>query len=123
MNKMIKKILFLIAVVGASSAIAGHSDLAVPPADTFLLGGDQATTMTVKGKNVGRTNVTVLSRTANKEAMIAHVAPGEAFAHSYAVGQTALIRNDSASKSAHLTVEFTGPRTSLSMRYSLPQKQ
>ena len=123
MNTIIKQILILIAVVGSSSAIAGQSDLAVPPADTFLLGGDQTTTMTVKGKNVGRTHVTILSRTANRETIIAHVAPGETFAHSYAVGQTALIRNDSVNKSAHFSVEFTGPRTSLSMRYSLPQKQ
>jgi len=39
------------------------------------------------------------------------------------VGKTALIRNDSTKNSAHLDGEFTGPRTSLSMKYAAPRRK
>ena len=116
----------MIVVVAAgmlsSAVFAGHSGLTVPPGDTFLLGGNQGAAIMVAGKNVGRTNVTILLRAAGKETVIADVSPGGAFEHRYSVGQTALIRNQSATTAAQLSVDFTGSPSNLSMRYSLPQK-
>jgi hypothetical protein len=97
--------------------------LQVPPSDTFVLGGEQRTVMKVSGKNVGQTNVVILSRAGTEETVIANVAPGETFAHDYAVGQAALIRNQSSTETARLSVDFTGSPSSLSMRYTLPQKR
>lgn len=105
---------------------AGHSELDVPPTDTFLLGGEQKADMVVYGRNTGSTGVTVLAKSGPAEdaaeTVIATVAPGATFRHAYAPGQIALIRNQSASETAHLSVDFTGSPSSLSMAYAQPQK-
>ena len=109
-----------------AAAHAGHSELQVPPADTFLLGGEQQAPMEVSGRNIGQTSVTILARSGTAEdapeTTIATVAPGGRFSHSYAPGEIALIRNQSASETARLSVDFTGSPESLSMSYALPQK-
>lgn len=107
-----------------AAAQAGHSELEVPPADTFLLGGEQKADMVVSGRNTGQTTVTVLAATdgSSPEILIATVAPGASFRHTYAPGQIALIRNKSTSETARLSVDFTGSPSSLSMAYLLPQK-
>ena len=116
------RLLALVALALPSAVLAGHSDLRIPPADSFLLGGDQRAAMAVSGKNVGATTVIVLARTGSKETVIATVAPGGTFKRTYAVGETALIRNQSATATARLSVDFTGAPDSLSMKYALPQK-
>ena len=103
-------------------AIAGHSELTVPKADTFLLGGEQRAPMTVSGRNVGKADVTILALTGGKDTPIVAVAPGKTFSHVFAPGQIAAIRNMSPSVDARLSVDFTGSPSSLSMRYALPQK-
>ena len=107
-----------------AAAMAGHSELDVPPADTFLLGGEQKADMVVSGRNTGQTTVAVLSATdgSSPEVLIATVAPGASFKHAYAPGEIAMIRNQSTSETAHLSVDFTGSPSSLSMAYLLPQK-
>ena len=110
------------AAMCATAAHAGHSDLQVPPADTFMLGGDQDAAMMVSGRNTGLTPVAILSRTGDKDVTIATVAPGGSFEHRYAVGEMALIRNLSATATSTLSVDFTGSAATLSMRYALPQK-
>jgi len=123
MNKLAKMLIGVTALVLPSAACAGHSELTVPPSDTFELGGDQSSPMSVAGKNVGQTGVVILSRTKTGETSIASVAPGGTFAHDFAVGETALIRNASAATPARLSVDFSGSPSSLSMRYSLPPKK
>jgi len=123
MHGMAKFIVAVAAMALPSIAVASHSNLQVPPSDTFVLGGEQRTVMKVSGKNVGQTNVVILSRAGTEETVIANVAPGETFAHDYAVGQAALIRNQSSTETARLSVDFTGSPSSLSMRYTLPQKR
>ena len=109
-----------------AAAHAGHSTLEIPPADSFLLGGEQETEMVVSGRNTGQTAVTILAKTGPAEdapeTEITTVAPGGSFRHAFAAGQIALIRNQSASEAARLSVDFTGSASSLSMRYALPQK-
>lgn len=107
-----------------TAAMAGHSELEVPPADTFLLGGEQKADMVVSGRNTGQTTITVLAVTdgSSPEVLIATVAPGASFQHAYGPGQIAMIRNQSTSKTARLSVDFTGSPSSLSMAYLLPQK-
>lgn len=122
MKTLIAPWLAVAALALPAAAVASHSNLQVPASDTFLLGGDQATTLKVSGKNVGTTSVVILSRVGDKETVIATVAPGQRFAHDYAVGETALIRNQSTTEPARLSVDFTGSPSSLSMRYALPQK-
>ena len=123
MNKVAKMLIAVAALVLPSAACAGHSELTVPPSDTFELGGDQAALMSVAGRNVGQTAVVILSRTRTGETSIATVAPGETFAHDFAVGETALIRNASAATPARLSVDFSGSPSSLSMTYSLPPRK
>ena len=106
----------------AAPALAGHSELQVPPADTFLLGGEQKDAMDVSGRNVGSTDVEILARRGATDVSIATVAPGQRFAHRYAPGEIAAIRNLSAAATARLSVDFSGSPESLSMRYVLPQK-
>lgn len=108
-----------------AAAHAGHSELEVPPADTFLLGGEQKAAMIVSGRNVGTTGVTILAKTnaGSAETFIAAVAPGGSFRHAYAPGEVALIRNQSGRDTARLSVDFTGSPSSLSMTYALPQTQ
>lgn len=108
-----------------AAAHAGHSELEVPPADTFLLGGEQKAPMIVSGRNVGTTGVTILAQTdaGSAETFIAAVAPGGSFRHAYAPGEVALIRNQSARDTARLSVDFTGSPASLSMTYALPRTQ
>jgi hypothetical protein len=107
-----------------AAAHAGHSELQVPPADTFLLGGEQRAPMQVSGRNTGTTSVTILASTAADapETMIATVLPGGSFSHSYAPGEIALIRNQSPTETARISVDFTGSAASLTMSYALPQK-
>jgi len=123
MQRFTRKILALAILSVPTAAFAGHSDLQVPPADTFLLGGDQAAAMMVNGRNVGQSAVVILSRTGGKESEIATVVPGAKFEHRFAIGETALIRNPSATATARVSVDFTGAPSSLSMRYALPQKK
>lgn len=122
MNGMTKTSLALAVMALPSLAVAGRSQLMIPPSDAFLLGGEQRAAMTVSGKNVGPTNVVILSRTGAKESVIASVNPGGSFQHRFAVGQTALIRNRSATATARLSVDFTGSPAELSMRYAHPTK-
>ena len=110
------------ALAASTAANAGHSELRVPAADTFMLGGDQAAPMSVSGTNDGSTSVVILSRVGGKDVMLTTVAPGGRFEHVYGPGQMALIRNLSPDKAAYLSVDFTGSTSSLSMRYALPQK-
>ena len=123
MKRFTRQMLALTILCLPAAAFAGHSNLQVPPADTFLLGGDQAAAMTVTGKNVGRSAVLILSRTGGKDSEIATVPPGAKFEHRFAVGETALIRNTSATATARVSVDFTGSPSSLSMGYALPQKK
>lgn len=103
-------------------AVAGHSELTVPKADTFLLGGDQKSPMDVSGKNVGTTPVAITALMGEVETAIAEVAPGQKFAHRFAPGEIAALRNLSPTTEARLSVDFTGSPASLAMRYVLPQK-
>ena len=79
-----------------AAAMAGHSELQVPPADTFLLGGEQKAEMVVSGRNTGNTGVTILAKAGPAEdapeTLIATVAPGGSFRHAYAPGQIGIIR-------------------------------
>jgi hypothetical protein len=122
MNRLIRAILVLAAIAMPSVAFAGHSNLTVPPADTFLLGGEQGAALMVTGKNIGQTGVVIKSRVGTTDTVIAQVAPGQTFEHSFAVGEIALIANESNTLAASLSVDFTGSPSSLSMRYALPQK-
>jgi hypothetical protein len=123
MNRLAATLLALTALVLPAAAMAGHSELAVPPAQTFLLGGDQAAAMQVTGRNTGKTEVTILARTGEVETTIAAVAPGTSFVHTFIPGETALIRNASATETARLSVDFTGSPESLSMSYSAAAKK
>ncbi|MFM9934797.1 MAG: hypothetical protein ACKVOL_01215 [Novosphingobium sp.] len=123
MNRLTRSLVVLTALALPTAALAGHSDLQVPPADTFLLGGDQSAAMAVSGKNIGLTGVVILARSAASDTTIAAVVPGGSFAHTFAVGETALIRNQSPTQTARLSVDFTGSPESLSMGYALPQKK
>eukprot|EP01037_Dinobryon_pediforme_P008565 gene8565-8657_t len=122
MHKTAKALIVFAMLALPTAAFAGHSDLTVPPADTFLLGGDQGAAMMVSGKNLGQTGVTISARTGKTEVTIAQVAPGESFQHSFAMGEVAAIGNTSTTQAARLSVDFTGSASSLSMRYALPQK-
>ncbi|WP_298173217.1 hypothetical protein [Novosphingobium sp.] len=110
-----------------AAARAGHSELTVPPAETFLLGGEQQAEMVVSGRNTGQTGVVILAKTGPAEdapeTVIATVAPGGQFRHAYAPGEIALIRNQSPSETARLSVDFTGNASSLSMSYAAPGKK
>lgn len=109
-----------------AAAHAGHSELEVPPADTFLLGGEQKAKMVVSGRNTGQTGVVILAKAGPAEdapeTVIGTVAPGAQFRHTYAPGEIALIRNQSPTETARISVNFTGSASSLSMSYALPQK-
>lgn len=109
-----------------AAALAGHSELEVPPAETFLLGGEQKAPMVVSGRNTGQTGVVILAKADpaedSPETVIATVTPGGSFRHAYAPGEIALIRNQSVSETARLSVDFTGSTSSLSMSYALPRK-
>ena len=74
--KMIRNVLIaLAATASASIALAGHSDLQVPPADTFMLGGDQGAPMMVSGRNTGATTVVIAARRGSTDTAVATVAP------------------------------------------------
>lgn len=121
--KMIRTIALALAAGALSTiALAGHSELQVPPADSFLLGGDQGAPMTVSGRNGGSTSVKIIARRGTSDLTIATVAPGGSFEHVFAVGETAVIRNMSSSTTASLSVDFTGSASTLSMTYALRQK-
>lgn len=122
MKTVTRNLLAFAVFMVPSVTLAGHSGLTVPPGDTFLLGGEQRDVMTVSGKNVGQTQVAILSRSGSTDTEIATVAPGGKFQHRYPVGQIALIRNLSTTREARLSVDFTGSPNNLSMRYALPQK-
>ena len=122
MRRLTGILIGLVALALPIPAFAGHSNLTVPPSDTFLLGGDQKAAMVVSGKNVGTTEVAIRARTGTTDTEIARVAPGATFEHSFAAGEVALIGNLSAKTAARLSVDFTGSPDSLSMRYALPQQ-
>lgn len=121
MKRIAQLALALGALMLPAALHAGHSELMVPPADTFLLGGDQDGAIAVSGTNRGEIPVEILSQRKEEETLIATVAPGGTFRHVFAAGETALIRNRSDSKTARLSVDFTGSPASLSMRYAQPQ--
>jgi hypothetical protein len=105
-----------------SAAIAGHSELTVPPAQSFALGGDQPKPMMVRGTNLGPSEVAILSRTGTVESLIATVPVGGKFEHSFAQGETALLQNKSTTATARLSVDFDGTPASLSMNYERKPK-
>jgi hypothetical protein len=119
--RMIHNVLLGLAATASSSiALAGHSELRVPPADTFMLGGEQNAPMTVSGRNSGKTTVVIAARRGSTDATIVTVMPGGTFDHIFALGETALIRNLSTRMTATLSVDFTGSPSDLSMRYANP---
>lgn len=124
MPRLLKTFAAAALAIVPAAAWAGHSELEVPPADTFLLGGEQKADMVVSGRNTGQTTVEVLAVKdgSSPEMLIATVAPGASFKHAYGPGQIAMIRNRSANETARLSVDFTGSPSSLSMAYLLPQK-
>ncbi len=111
------------ALLAPSLASAGKSDLRVAPADTFLLGGEQTTPLDVSGRNIGATHVIIAAQRGTAETVIADVPPGGQFAHQFAPGEVAAIRNPSATVPARVDVRFPDSAFGLSMRYVLPQSQ
>ena len=123
---MFTRLAFAVAALALvpTAAFAGHSELEVPPADTFMLGGEQKADMIVSGRNTGQTTVAVFAVKdgSSPEVLIATVTPGASFKHAYGPGEIAMIRNQSTSETARLSVDFTGSPSSLSMAYLLPLK-
>jgi len=117
MSRITMAVLAVVILSVPVAALAGHSNLQIPSADTFVLGGDQIAAMMVSGKNVGKTSIVVLSRIDAKETVIATVAPGGTFQHNYAIGETALLRNLAPDETAQVSVDFTGSPSNLTMKY------
>jgi hypothetical protein len=84
---------------------------------TFLLGGNQTTSLWVEGRNVGPVPVEILSRKDGIVSVAKKVEPGQLFSQSFAVGETALIRNTSTTRQAQVGVQFTQLVKQMSMRY------
>lgn len=104
--------------VAASAAI--NSNLQIEAGETFELGGGQAGSFTVTGRNTGPVAVEVLGKAEGAEAgmMRATVAPGASLEATFAPGEMALLRNTSASKTARLKLTITGDTSALGMSYS-----
>lgn len=113
-----RALLAFAAIVIAAPAAGAHSGLSIPKAQDFQLGGQQARPLSVTGRNVGSVSVAVFARTGSQDAKIADVAPGASFAHTFAVGEAAILRNASATKLAKLSVDFDDNPSALTMSYS-----
>lgn len=105
----------------ATAAQSGEitSGLQIEAGQTFELGGGQEGGFSVTGRNTGPVAVVVLGRLPGAQpAVRGTVAPGEAVEASFGPGETALLRNTSAQKTARLKLRITGDTASLGMTYS-----
>jgi hypothetical protein len=104
--------------VAASAAI--NSNLQIEAGETFELGGGQAGSFTVTGRNTGPVAVEVLGKAEGAAAgvMRATVAPGARLEADFAPGEMALLRNTSNTKAARLKLRITGDTAALGMSYA-----
>lgn len=103
--------------VAASAAI--NSNLTIPAGETFALGGGQEGSFTVTGRNTGPVAVEVLGQAEGAAAGVsrATIAPGASLEARFASGETALLRNTSATREAALKLKITGDTAALGMGY------
>jgi hypothetical protein len=107
----------LLAVAGfALNSVAGVSNTLIGAGKTFMLGGQQWRSMTIKGKNIGNTEVEVLLLEERKERSITPVKPDKSFSIDLPARNTALFRNH-ASSTASVRLELTHAVSGLSMGY------
>lgn len=122
MHTLAKSGLAAIAIAGAaafavSTSAAINSNLYIPKAETFVLGGKQPGAFTVTGRNRGKVAVEVLARADGEETYLAKIAPGERFKQGFAQGEGALLRNTSDAEQAYVKVRITGTTSNLGMSY------
>jgi hypothetical protein len=112
-------IIFFIAVSALPSPAAAGGTTWIQPGKTFLLGGEQASTIMIEGVNRGRVPVDILLSVDGRETPIATVAPGKSFSMELPAGRTAMFRNRGRATAA-LGFELTRSVARLSMRYDQP---
>jgi hypothetical protein len=107
----------LLAIGGvALDSFAGVSNTFIGADKTFMLGGQQERSMTIEGRNIGKTNIEVLLLADGKEKPITTVAPNKIFSIDLPARTTALFRNR-ASSTTSVKLKLTNAVSKLSMGY------
>ena len=97
-----------LSTLSLAGCSAFHSDLTVPPGETFLLGGDQKGAFTARASNIGAVTVTLAQR--GKTGAINELGallPGKTQTLTVQLGSAALVRNRTT-QAARLSVYLTG---------------
>jgi hypothetical protein len=108
-------VLVVLLLLGSPRANAADGTL-IEPGKTFMLGGEQAVELQVRGRNTGNVPVEFLLMAKGKERSVAIVEPGKTFGLRVPAGNTALFRNAS-DRRATLKFELSEDISALSMRY------
>jgi hypothetical protein len=115
LHTLLAAVLLALTVFSIDS-LAGVSNTYIGAGKTFMLGGGHRAALTVEGRNVGPSTVSVLLSADGRQTPVADVAPGKAFSLELPPGNTALFRNDSK-RTAQLRIELTHAVSRLSMGY------
>jgi hypothetical protein len=100
----------------AVGSFAGVSSTYIGAGKTFMLGGQQWRSMTIEGKNIGKSEVEVLLLEDGKERSITTVKPDKSFSLDLPPRNTALFRNPT-SRTATVKLKLTNAVSQLSMGY------
>ena len=92
------------------------SGLGVPAGETFHLGERMTGDFTTSAKNIGKVAVTILAKRGERIEKVGVVKPGETVVRKFESGDGVLVRNESLTNSAKLTVEVWGAQN-LAMYY------
>ncbi len=110
-------LLALCAVTGCASFSSLKSETSIEPNKSFLLGGGQPGAFEVTGRNSGTVSVTLFVERNGKRDSIAIVPAGSAIDATFPAGAMAVVRNESSTLTAVVTVTVRGDIANLGMRY------
>lgn len=88
----------------------------IEPGAAFMIGGEQAETLRVAGRNIGAVPVALAAERGGAQRAIATVAAGDSFAAEISPGEIAVFTNASG-RQAKLDIALTPALFRLSMRY------
>ena len=110
-------LLCLAALPACASFAALTSQTYIEPGKAFRLGGGQAGSFAVRGRNAGGTAVIVYSELSGRRDSVTTLAPGAEIDAEFPSRAMAIFRNTSDSAGATLDLKVTGATSSLGMGY------
>jgi hypothetical protein len=111
------RVVLLALIAGVAACRSLTSSTTIAPGQAFRLGGEQAKSFLLQGKNAGPVTVVVFAERNGARDSVATVAPGELVDARFPQGSTAIIKNTSSTRTATVELNVTGDIANLGMGY------